>query len=83
MSTTIRIGQRVTCIDASSFVILYGETVPQLNHVYTVRSVGGNPDGGTGQCLRLKEIINAPEPYASGIAECSFKASRFAIKHGK
>lgn len=70
----MRVGQRVTCIDASGFVSTYGEKFPIRGQTYTVRSI-------VGQCIRLKEIVNKPAQYKEGLVECSFKATRF--KRGK
>jgi len=54
-----------------------------MNGTYTIREIINDPAGGSGKCVRLREIVNQPAPYKTGIAECSFRASRFAIKHGK
>lgn len=71
-----KLGQKVVCVDASGLVASYGEKFPVKGQTYTVRSFFGS-------CIRLKEIVNAPQKYAEGVMECSFKASRFVVKRGK
>ncbi len=71
-----KVGQRIVCINDSGFARPYGEQVPVLGRTYTVR-------GNVGPCLRVKEIINVPQRYATGTMECSFQSSRFTAKRGK
>ena len=74
MPPQFKVGQAVKCVDDTGFARPYGEKVPVAGRMYTIRDV-------LGQCLRLKEIVNTPQRYASGLTECSFQASRF--KRGK
>ena len=72
----LKVGQKVTCINASGFARPYGELVPILGGIYTVRAV-------VGPCVRLKEIVNVPQRYQEGVVECLFTATRFKVKRGK
>jgi hypothetical protein len=63
-------GQKVVCINSSGFARPYGEQVPVLGRSYTVRGV-------VGPCIRLREIVNVPQRYATGTMECLFAATRF------
>lgn len=71
-----KLGQRVTCIDASGLVARNGETFPVKGKTYTVRW-----RSSSGECIKLREIVNPPAQYQEGLMECAFKASRF--KRGK
>jgi len=83
MAAPLKVGTKVICVDTLNIPRLYNETIPVMGGNYTIREIINDPAGGSVKCVRLREIINQPAPYKTGIAECSFKASRFAVKHGK
>jgi len=83
MAPSLRVGTKVICVDTLNIERLYNETIPVMNGTYTIREIINDPAGGSAKCVRLREIVNQPAPYKTGVAECSFRASRFAIKHGK
>jgi len=83
MAAPLKVGTKVICVDTLNIPRLYNETIPVMGGNYTIREIINDPAGGSVKCVRLKEIVNQPAPYKTGVAECSFKASRFAVKHGK
>jgi hypothetical protein len=62
------VGQKVVCIAQASSP--YGEAVPQVGSVYTIREVCDGQEYGP--CYRLIEIANPPMGYADGYRECDF-----------
>ena len=83
MASPLKVGTKVICVDTLNITRLYNEMFPVMGGTYTIREIINDPAGGSAKCVRLKEIVNQPAPYKTGVAECSFKASRFAVKHGK
>jgi len=79
MAKPLKVGQQMVCIDDSGFAKPYGEIVPILNGVYTIRDILHYP---AGVCLRFNEIVNSVHKYDNATAECSFKQSRFKVKTG-
>jgi hypothetical protein len=63
-----RVGQKVVCIAQASNP--YGEAVPQVGSVYTIREVCDGQE--LGPCYRLIEIVNPPMDYSDGHRECDF-----------
>jgi hypothetical protein len=64
----IGVGDKVVCV-SGDFDRPFGETVPTLGLVYTVRDI--MIDGGK-VYLRFEEIINQPQTYNDGFTECDF-----------
>jgi hypothetical protein len=62
------VGQKVVCIAQASNP--YGEAVPQVGSVYTIREVCDGQE--LGPCYRLIEIVNPPMDYSDGHRECDF-----------
>lgn len=63
-------GNKVVCIDDTNYNNTYNETCPVRGNIYTVRDTSGN-------CLRLREIVNARQQYVEGTMECLFNQARF------
>jgi len=83
MAAPLKVGTKVICVDTLNIPRLYNETIPVMGGNYTNREIINDPAGGSFKCVRLREIVNQPAPYKTGVAECAFRASRFAVKHGK
>jgi hypothetical protein len=62
------VGQKVACIALAASP--YGEAVPQVGSVYTIREVCDGQE--LGPCYRLIEIANPPMDYSDGHRECDF-----------
>lgn len=66
-------GQKVVClVEASSWLVLNGETPPRKGGIYHIREIC---ELGAG--VRLREIVNTPRHYEDRFIECSFNASAF------
>lgn len=71
-----KIGQIVTCVDATGFTRKFNEKVPVQGGHYMVRSVIGN---GPAPCIRLLSIVNSRQLYDDGVSECAFRPTRFVL----
>lgn len=75
---TFYIGQKVVCIASCCAPRAYGEVVPAINRVLTIRDIVDAkcwPSAG----LRFHEIVNSVRWYAdvAGEMECVFDSRRF------
>lgn len=70
---TFRVGQKVVCVGALS-PTFYGEKVPEVGKVYTIRNVR-KFENGIG--LHLREIANSVHRYQDGTYEAFFHKEFF------
>lgn len=74
----IGVGDLVVCIEEEApGYFIWGETLPRINAIYTVRSVDVIRDFKDVVGIRLEEIINLPQSYQDGQQECAFGIWRF------
>lgn len=72
---TFHIGQPVVCIKPGGWrELIVGETGPEFNEVYRIRSMDRSAPFLT---LRFEEIVNPEVRYSLGVVECSFAARWF------
>ena len=75
MQCTFQVGDKVTLIEEIENDFVYGEALPAIDQVYTVRDVWVHPlDVVT---IRLVEIVNPPLRYRHGTFECAWIAADF------
>lgn len=67
-------GAKVVCIVDLRPYVEYGEVVPEVGKVYTIRSVDAD---GIPAALLLEEIDNPANIYAEGLTEACFGVENF------
>lgn len=67
----MQVGSLVELVNDNWPIRQNNEIFPVKGIIYTVRSLG--IEGG----IHLEEIVNQPNHYIQGYAECEFKVSRF------
>lgn len=72
---SFHVGQKVVCVVAAEYWRpRHGETLPQKEYVYTIRTIHTD---GTDTFFKFFEVVNEPRLYDNGFVECDFHSLAF------